>query len=124
MRKTIFTAAAVLVLALSVSMPSQAAVNAPVAVPGSGLAGFATPQVVLNQAAPGNFINLDPVTGPHDFVSVDRVGGLSSKRLFETSLETGPAVQAIVFNTTLEPGDYEFFCTAHPENMRGTATVV
>lgn len=122
MRRSIITIGLV-ALVLAVSVPSQAVVNTVAAVPGSGLAGFVAPRVVFDQSQDATFVNLDPVE-PHNLFSVGRVGGPNSPRLFTTSTASGPGLQTITFNTTLTPGEYEFFCSVHAATMRGIAIVV
>lgn len=121
MVRKLIGAAAVAVVALTMAMPASAAVNAPVALPGAELTGFATPRVVIAKAAPANFINLDAI-GVHDFVSVAKRP--NQQPWFKTAAASGPSVLAITGLDTTPAGDYAFVCTIHPGTMTGTVTIV
>ncbi len=80
--------------------------------PGAFATNYATPVAVVPQGGSITYRNLDAAS--HDLVSTD---GLFSTPLLPLG---GSAVVEGV--QSLSPGDYEFFCTLHP-NMRGTITV-
>jgi plastocyanin len=62
-----------------------------------------------------NFVNNDPGV-PHD-VAISGEGGL----LFNGEDITEGEIQYIV--QQLEPANYQFLCTIHPQQMTGTLTV-
>lgn len=104
------------------AVPARAAVNVGVAGPEAALTGFATPNIVLSQAAPATFLQLDPLA-PHDLTERP-VGAPSNYQPKFYSQRGAPAgAYPITFRETVAPGDYRFVCTIHP-NMTGMATVV
>ncbi|MDX1448906.1 MAG: plastocyanin/azurin family copper-binding protein [Acidimicrobiia bacterium] len=121
MRKIIMTAGA-LVLALGVSLPSQAAVAVAIAPPGSGVnpIPYATPVVVSPAGTEVTFINADPVA-THNVVS--RAAKGNGQPLFTSGPLAPAGAYAVAGTAALAAGDYEFFCTAHAW-MTGTLTVV
>jgi len=121
MRKYI-AAAAVAVIATFAAIPGQAAVNTVVAVPGSALGGYATSIVVVNTAAPVNFVNLD-ATAFHNVVSKDKKGS-TNQPLFTSGAAIGPGVAEIEGLESLPAGDYDFYCAPHAGSMTGTITIV
>lgn len=102
--------------------PAAAAVNVAVAPPGGTLVGFATPRIVLSQAAPAQFLQLDP-TAPHDITEWPANAPSNYRPKFKSATGQPAGVYPIEFNGTVAPGDYRFICKVHP-NMIGTATVV
>ena len=121
MRKYVI-ATAVAAVATMGAVPSNAAVNTIVAVPGSGVAGYATPRAVINRAAPATFVNLDAVTSPHDVTSVEETSGTPPEPKIYTAVIDGGETATIMFRGTLTAGDYEYYCSIH-QNMRGTITL-
>ncbi|HVL80020.1 MAG TPA: plastocyanin/azurin family copper-binding protein [Actinomycetota bacterium] len=118
MRKVkVGAAAAAAALMATVGGPQAgAATGTPiVAGPGAAVAGFATKEAVAVSGGKVVFVNLDPLQ-PHNVViiggpalPVTNVGETDEKKITFTA----PA-----------PGTYEFYCTPHPQSMRGTLTVV
>lgn len=100
--------------------PAQAAANIVVAGPGAFVAGFATPQVVLDPSLPAKFINGD--IDDHNVVSVaKRKVGTQNVPLFSTP-DVPAGAADIQFLPNITPGDYKFICTLHGV-MLGTATI-
>ena len=119
-RKLIITATIATAL-LAGTIQSQAAANTAVAIPGSFVAGYATPQLVIHKGGPATFVNLD--IEDHDIRSVVKKPNDATKPLFSSAIiETGE--YATIDGISATPaGDYEFFCVVHSD-MRGTATIV
>ncbi|MDQ4125522.1 MAG: plastocyanin/azurin family copper-binding protein [Actinomycetota bacterium] len=133
MRATRYVAAVSAALILAAPAPAQAAVAA--AVPGSFLAGFATPVVVAAQGEGITFVNADPA--PHNFVA-DGVY-LSKKESKKARWCTSFPAKAcpLFWSPTIAAGEtieveglerleagarYPFFCSAHP-GMKGTLVI-
>ena len=116
-----FLVAASLMTVIGASMvPSHAAVNTVVAVPGSFVAGWATPEVVISKSGPANLVNLDVES--HTFTSVAKKPNDPTKPLFNVAANTGE-VKAIDLSS-VPPGEYAFFCAPHPATMKGNVTIV
>ena len=89
-----------------------------VAFPAGNFTGF-TPQTVVIQGQPADFLNSD-ATSPHDVTSVKR--GPDYKRLFQSASVPGGTVTPIVGVENLPVGSYDFICSIHG-TMKGTLTV-
>lgn len=133
MRAHRYVAAVSAVLVLAAPAPAHAAVAA--AVPGSFVAGFATPVVVAAQGEGITFANADPA--PHNFVAdgvylskkdAKKARWCSSFPAKTCPLFWSPTIAA--GETTevegldhLEAGaQYPFFCSVHP-GMKGTLVI-
>lgn len=109
----------VVTLTLGLSLPADAVANAAVAVPGSFLAGYATPVLVLSRSAPATFANLDLIL--HDIRSV---ANAPNNQPYFSSDAIGPGETASIDGLAGTPaGVYEFYCSLHETTMRGTAVV-
>lgn len=113
MRRYLITAAVATVLSASM-LPSHAAVNTVVAVPGSFQAGFATTEVIISKSAPANFINAD--AAGHTFTIKKPSGGY----WLNVTAEVGEA--APINASNVPNGKYQFYCIPHA-NMVGTVTI-
>lgn len=119
MRRSIL-AASVLV-ALASAVPSHAAANTAVAAPGSFVAGYATPRLVIQRSLQATFVNLD--VEPHDIRSVENKPGQPTKPLWSSAVIEAGETSVINGLAGATVRDYEFYCSVHT-NMRGVATIV
>lgn len=104
--------------------PADAAAQVGLAVPGSAIAGYATPVIVVAKAAPFNFVNADAIA-PHDIASV-APGSVRGRYLFASDVISASQAVAPVLGmeNTTTGSTYEYFCTIHPATMKGTIVVV
>ena len=114
-------AALLLVVALIVSAggSSQAAVRLFEAGPGSAVAGYYTPAVVVLRGTWANFQNLDIAL--HDVRSGTPVAPTGR---FGTSLIRFGQTSRVVGVESLPRGTYKFYCSIHPVLMKGFLQVV
>jgi plastocyanin len=84
---------------------------------------FVTDNIHVVAAAPVQFINLDPVRGPHNVTSVEQYGkkGRRKKPYFQ-SATIGPGVTSFDVHRLTRGKTYHFICSIHPQ-MKGTLTV-
>lgn len=116
---------AILLAALAAGPASEAAVDLVVAGPGSVLAGYSTPTVLVFKGQRTDFRNFDSAT--HDVVSVTRgrvfCPGIRKKRLFCSQLVDFGGTAPVKGVEKLRAGDYPFYCSVHPTTMRGLLAV-
>ncbi len=131
--RRVLVAAAAAALVLAAAVPAHAAVAA--AVPGSFVAGFATPVVVAAQGEAITFANAD--AAPHNFMAdgvyLAKKDAKKSKWCSAYTLKTCP----LFWSPTIAAGEtteveglerleagkqYPFFCSVHP-GMKGTLVV-
>lgn len=130
MRKISIAAA---LLVAGAAAPAGAVVA--VAVPGSEVAGYATPVVVAAVGGPLQFVNTDPIA-VHNLVA-DGLYGPKTKDWCTTrqkqddtcplfwSATIGVGTTAVLGLDELERGgSYPFVCTIHPSTMKGTLVAV
>ena len=131
LRASVVAASAALVLAAAA--PAQAAVAA--AVPGSFLAGFATPVVVAAQGEGITFANAD--AAPHNFVADGVYLSKKDAKKSPWCSAFTPKTCPLFWSPTIAAGEtteveglerleagqqYPFFCSLHP-GMKGTLVV-
>ncbi len=112
---------------------SQAAVAG--AIPGSSAAGFATPVVVMPAGEGITFSNLD--AAPHNFVALDLfLKKKAAKKarwcreydkgkcplFWSPQIGTGESTEVEGVDR-LASGQYAFFCSLHPNSMKGTLVI-
>ncbi|HVE91706.1 MAG TPA: hypothetical protein VNE62_05340 [Actinomycetota bacterium] len=117
-----FLASAAVVAPAVAGATPAAAVGPPIAAgPGSLAAGYTTPAAAGQSGGEMTFVNGD--FAPHDVVSVDR--GPNGLPLFYTQIVGLGERTPVIGLDNLEGGrTYAFFCSLHPDTMRGTLVVL